>query len=168
HSESTLAEIETVRSLESFLSQYLRPGKSLDPIVAPKATIDDYGRVYAQGSRKTARAQVWVVEAAQQEDVNVEEQAEQEEASGSEGQTEKTGIKNGIYVNGRPLAEHFPNIHNQLRVKIPLLVTNREKQYNVWALVTGGGPTGQSDAIRAALARALAAHDQTLEAPLQR
>ncbi len=50
----------------------------------------------------------------------------------------------------------------------PLVVANAAGRYNVTARVHGGGLTGQADALRLALARALAQDDESMRAILGR
>ncbi|WP_010542113.1 30S ribosomal protein S9 [Dietzia alimentaria] len=58
-------------------------------------------------------------------------------------------------LNGRTLEEYFPNkVHQQL-VKSPLVTVEREEQFDIVALLHGGGPSGQAGAMRLAIARAL-------------
>jgi len=63
-------------------------------------------------------------------------------------------------VNGRPLAEYFPRPLHQTRVEEPLGATESEGLFDVTVRVRGGGLTGQSDAIRMGLARALVKVDE--------
>jgi small subunit ribosomal protein S9 len=62
-------------------------------------------------------------------------------------------------INGRPMAEYFPRKTHQMRVVEPLQVTDLGGRFDVLVRVDGGGLTGQADAIRMGLARALAAYD---------
>ena len=58
-------------------------------------------------------------------------------------------------LNGRTLEEYFPNkVHQQL-VKSPLVLVERDEQFDIVALLDGGGPSGQAGALRLAIARAL-------------
>ena len=58
-------------------------------------------------------------------------------------------------INGRALDDYFPNkVHQQL-VKSPLVLVEREEQFDIVALLHGGGPSGQAGALRLAIARAL-------------
>jgi small subunit ribosomal protein S9 len=50
----------------------------------------------------------------------------------------------------------------------PLQVTNTAGQFDVFATVAGGGPTGQAGAVRHGLARALARFDDKLRQPLKK
>ncbi len=63
-------------------------------------------------------------------------------------------------VNGRPLADYFPRPTHQIRVTEPLRVAGLEGVFDVTVRVRGGGLTGQSDAVRMGLARALVEHDE--------
>ncbi|WP_276770971.1 30S ribosomal protein S9 [Lawsonella clevelandensis] len=58
-------------------------------------------------------------------------------------------------LNGRTLENYFPNkVHQQL-VKSPLVLVEREEQFDIQANLRGGGPSGQAGALRLAIARAL-------------
>ena len=63
-------------------------------------------------------------------------------------------------INGRPMAEYFPRKTHQMRVEEPLQVTELGSRFDVQVRVKGGGLTGQADAIRLGLARALVAFDE--------
>ncbi|WP_257159317.1 30S ribosomal protein S9 [Corynebacterium cystitidis] len=60
-----------------------------------------------------------------------------------------------IVVNGREFEDYFPNKLHQQDILLPLTTLEREKQFDIKATVQGGGPTGQSGALRLAIARAL-------------
>ena len=60
-----------------------------------------------------------------------------------------------IVVNGREFAEYFPNKLHQQDILTPLTLLDRENQFDLKVTVNGGGPTGQSGAVRLAIARAL-------------
>jgi small subunit ribosomal protein S9 len=58
-------------------------------------------------------------------------------------------------LNGRTLEAYFPNkVHQQL-IKEPLVTLEKAEQFDVIALLKGGGITGQAGALRLAIARAL-------------
>ncbi|HEX9887794.1 MAG TPA: 30S ribosomal protein S9, partial [Longimicrobiales bacterium] len=63
-------------------------------------------------------------------------------------------------INGRSLAEYFPRMVHQKRVEEPVKVTGSEGLFHVTVRVRGGGLTGQADAIRMGIARALVVHDE--------
>jgi len=58
-------------------------------------------------------------------------------------------------VNGRELAEYFPNRLHQQLITDPFTVLNLTGAYDVTANIIGGGPSGQAGALRLAIARAL-------------
>jgi len=63
-------------------------------------------------------------------------------------------------INGRPLANYFPRRTHQMRVEEPFLVTEMDGRFDVQVRVKGGGLTGQADAIRLGVSRALVAYDE--------
>lgn len=60
-----------------------------------------------------------------------------------------------INVNKRPLENYFPSAVLRMIVQQPLQETTTTEQYNIQVNVKGGGLTGQAEAIRLAIARAL-------------
>ena len=64
-------------------------------------------------------------------------------------------------INGRSLDEYFPQAY-RLRVQEPFEVVDLAGRYDVHATVQGGGLTGQSDALRLGIARALVELDPEL------
>ena len=66
--------------------------------------------------------------------------------------TEGTGK---ITINKRDLTEYFPSSILQFVVKQPLALLDAAEKYDIKANLTGGGYTGQSQALRLAIARAL-------------
>ena len=71
-------------------------------------------------------------------------------------------------VNGRSLEEHFPQPALQLRVLEPLKVTDLATAYDVHVQLQGGGFTGQSDALRLGIARAIVGVNSELRTTLKR
>lgn len=63
--------------------------------------------------------------------------------------------KGTVSVNGRSLEDFFPLESLRQRVTLPLEVTDSAGAYDVLINVKGGGTTGQSDACRHGIARAL-------------
>jgi small subunit ribosomal protein S9 len=58
-------------------------------------------------------------------------------------------------LNGRTLEAYFPNkVHQQL-IREPLVTLEKNEQYDVVALLKGGGITGQAGALQLGIARAL-------------
>ncbi|WP_414935908.1 30S ribosomal protein S9 [Amycolatopsis sp. cmx-11-51] len=58
-------------------------------------------------------------------------------------------------LNGRTLAEYFPNkVHQQL-IREPLVTVDKPDSFDIFANLHGGGISGQAGALRLAIARAL-------------
>lgn len=96
--------------------------------------LDRFERSKGHGRRKTARAKVQVVP--------------------GEGQ---------IYVNGKLASEYFTRVKDVENILWPLQSLAVAGKYNVWVSTFGGGTTGQSEACKVAVARALLAHDKSGE-----
>jgi small subunit ribosomal protein S9 len=60
-----------------------------------------------------------------------------------------------ITLNGRSLESYFPHSALRQRVMEPLRTVEVEGHYDIVAQLEGGGTTGQSDALRLGIARAL-------------
>lgn len=60
-----------------------------------------------------------------------------------------------VTLNGRSLDNYFPHAALRQRALEPLSAVEVEGQYDVVAKLEGGGTTGQSDALRLGIARAL-------------
>ncbi len=63
--------------------------------------------------------------------------------------------KGTITVNGRDGKEYFPITMQQFKLQQPFTLTETVGKYDVVATVDGGGITGQVDAVRLGIARAL-------------
>ena len=84
--------------------------------------------------------------------------------------TARVSLKEGtgqITINGRSFEEYFPQVSHQNQVLLPLQATGSVQKFDVTALVSGGGSTGQVGAIRHALARAVLATDAELRKALR-
>jgi len=68
--------------------------------------------------------------------------------------------KGKITVNKRDLADYFPTATLQYKVQQPFALTENEKAFDVNINVFGGGITGQAEAIRLAISRALCELDE--------
>jgi small subunit ribosomal protein S9 len=72
-----------------------------------------------------------------------------------------------LLVNGRPFETFFPIEQQRQMAQAPLVATSTLGKYDVWARIDGGGPLGQSGAMRLGVARALKAADPALEEALR-
>ncbi|MDP6922554.1 MAG: 30S ribosomal protein S9 [Lutibacter sp.] len=75
--------------------------------------------------------------------------------------------KGKITINKRDLNDYLTTPTLQYKVKQPLSLTNNEKVYDVKVNVYGGGVTGQAEAIRLAISRALVHIDEEYRAILK-
>jgi small subunit ribosomal protein S9 len=107
--------------------------------VAKPIVVDQYGRTMGVGRRKSSVARVWLVE--------------------GDGQ---------VLINGRTLADYFGRVHDRESAIWALYATDRVDKYNVWARVEGGGTTGQAEALKLAIAKALLGHEPALKPHLRR
>jgi small subunit ribosomal protein S9 len=100
--------------------------------------IDQYGRARASGRRKSSTASVYVVEG--------------------------TGE---AMVNGKTLTDYFGRLHDRESAVWALKATQRLDKYNVWAVTSGGGTTGQAESIMLAVTKGLMAHEPDLKPALR-
>ncbi|TFG79011.1 MAG: 30S ribosomal protein S9 [Flavobacteriales bacterium] len=68
--------------------------------------------------------------------------------------------KGKITINQRDISDYFPTATLQYKVKQPFTLTNTVDDYDVKVNVYGGGITGQAEAIRLGLSRALCVVDE--------
>jgi small subunit ribosomal protein S9 len=96
-------------------------------------------RYYGTGRRKRAVARVWL--------------------------SDGTGQ---ITINDRPFEEYFPRATNRFVMLQPLQLTSTDAKLNVMINVAGGGPTGQAEAARHGISRALLLYDGQLRGGLKK
>jgi small subunit ribosomal protein S9 len=108
---------------------------------APKYVqkLDKQGRAYATGKRKDAVARVWI----------------------------KPG-PGKIVINERTIEVYFARPVLRMLIQQPLVVSNRNGQYDVSCTVSGGGLSGQAGAVRHAISKALTQYEPDLRGVLKR
>lgn len=99
------------------------------------------GRAYAVGGRKAAKARVWIQPAMQR----------------------GTG---DFYVNGRRYVDYFQELDQRWELCAPFHATGTLTHFDMLALVSGGGFSGQAGAIKNAAAKALQKFDRARYRPL--
>ena len=67
-----------------------------------------------------------------------------------------------IKINNRPFEEYFPNIRDRESALAPLTLTGKRSEVDVIIRVAGGGMTGQADACKLGIARALKQFDTAI------
>lgn len=83
----------------------------------------------------------------------------------------RTRIKPGtgqILVNGRPVEEYFPRSALQGIVRQPFALTRTLGKFDVNATLDGGGVSGQAEALRHGISRALLKVDPDLRPALKK
>ncbi len=73
-----------------------------------------------------------------------------------------------IEVNGRSLENYFPRKTLQMIIRQPLTLTKLADKFDVKVNVRGGGMTGQAEAVRHGISRALLEADPELRGVLKR
>lgn len=73
-----------------------------------------------------------------------------------------------IEINGRKVEEYFPRKTLQMIIRQPLVLTKLAEKYDVRVNVKGGGVTGQAEAVRHGISRALLEADPALRGVLKR
>jgi small subunit ribosomal protein S9 len=76
--------------------------------------------------------------------------------------------KGEITINKKEFKSYFLSEIDQTKVKQPLVAMNVDGQYDVTINVEGGGITGQAEAIRLGIARALAEINEESKSPLRK
>ncbi len=71
-------------------------------------------------------------------------------------------------LNGRSLDVYFPSMAQRLRILEPMRTAGLEGRYDVDAKLEGGGKTGQTDALRLGIARALVVLHPEMRTTLKR
>ena len=100
---------------------------------------DALGRLYATGKRKESVARVWI----------------------------KLG-KGDVKINGKKMPEYFERDVLQMIVNQPFSVVDKLGKFDVMATVQGGGKSGQAQAVKHGISKALVLFDETLRAALKK
>ena len=124
--------------IEVAMQHFKKPVQPGDNVATPRP-VDEHGRGLGVGRRKSSTARAWLVEG--------------------------TGE---IQINGKSLADAFGRIHDRESATWALRATERLDKYNVWAVISGGGTTGQAEAMTLACAKALMVHEPDLKPALRR
>ena len=73
-----------------------------------------------------------------------------------------------IVVNDRPFEEYFPRKTLQMIIRQPLQLTKMLERFDVKVTVAGGGVSGQAEAVRHGISRALLTVDENLRGMLKK
>ena len=113
--------------------------KKVEKIVAKKTTEKYF---YAVGRRKTSVAQVRLFE-------------------------NEKATDNDLIINDKKLKDYFPTISLQNNMLTPLKAVGVHGKFSMTVLVRGGGTTGQVEAVRLGIARALVVFNADLKKTLK-
>lgn len=80
----------------------------------------------------------------------------------------RPGGSGKVIVNKRELANYFPTAWRQSAVTSPFEVTETTGDFDVLINATGGGMTGQAEACRLGISRALVKFNEDFRAPLRK
>ena len=103
-----------------------------------KSNLDNLGRAYATGRRKTSVSRVWI----------------------------KYGTGK-IVVNGKPINEYFLRKIYTSILEAPLAKTDNLDKIEILTTVSGGGLSGQAGAVRHGISRALTLFEPSLRPALK-
>lgn len=73
-----------------------------------------------------------------------------------------------LIINNKPYKEYFPILALQKKIEAPFLRLKSTKRFKGTVKVKGGGPTGQADAVRHGIARALVLFDDNFRKKLKK
>ncbi|MAI89357.1 30S ribosomal protein S9 [Ponticaulis sp.] len=128
---------DSVESLEDLNTLNGEGAVEAAPVnVEPK--IDEFGRAYGTGRRKSATARVWI-----------------KPGSGK------------ITINGKDQSEYFARPVLRMIIEQPLLAAERRDEFDVICTVKGSGLSGQAGAVRHGISRALVAYEPGLRPVLK-
>lgn len=130
--EAKLYELE--RDQEAKRRKWIETSKP--PLRVPE--IDERGRAFGKGGRKTATAQVWVYP--------------------GEGY---------VTVNGKDFLEYFPRDSHREDILGPMIATRTCGKFDIECKVEGGGKSGQAGAMRHGIARALEKYNPDYRPPMK-
>ena len=125
---NSLEDLKTVTSGEA----------ATETVVTVEPKIDEFGRSYGTGRRKSATARVWL----------------------------KPGTGK-ITVNGKDQEQYFARPVLRMVIEQPLIETDRRTEFDVICTVKGSGLSGQAGAVRHGIARALVNYEPGLRSVLK-
>ena len=125
---NSLEDLKTVTSGEA----------ATEEVVLAEPKIDEHGRSYGTGRRKSATARVWI----------------------------KPGTGK-ITVNGKDQEQYFARPVLRMVIEQPLVEADRRTEFDVICTVKGSGLSGQAGAVRHGIARALVNYEPGLRSVLK-
>ncbi|KIJ19166.1 hypothetical protein PAXINDRAFT_70261 [Paxillus involutus ATCC 200175] len=176
-----IANVAGVGELEQVLRDFIKGFESSKGIEArkrrllkqemmgKKAKLDEHGRSYTVGRRKTSAARVWMIEINQPKKANDEAAIESTSTLLSPSSaTAPPPSTTSVLINSAPLSNYFPLPADRERILRPLKLSGLLGAYNVFGLVRGGGTSGQSGALAFAIAKGCVSHVPGVEPILKK
>ena len=128
---------DTANSLED-LKSVTSGDTAAEVTISAEPKIDEHGRAYGTGRRKSATARVWI-----------------KPGSGK------------ITVNGKDQEQYFARPVLRMVIEQPLVEADRRAEFDVICTVKGSGLSGQAGAVRHGIARALVNYEPGLRSVLK-
>lgn len=72
-----------------------------------------------------------------------------------------------ITINGKTPEQYLGNTSGRISVAQPFIVSNLKSKYDAFVTVSGGGTTGQAEAVRHGISRALCVAEPEVRGPLK-
>ncbi|CAO1615750.1 unnamed protein product [Jaminaea pallidilutea] len=119
----------------------INPNEQRQAGLTSKSGVDDQGRVWAVGKRKESSAIVWIAPMGEVQ------------TTATQGQPADTA--GSILVNGTAIGDYFTRLEYREQVLHPLRLAGLVGQFNVFALVSGGGHSGQAGAVAHSVSKTL-------------
>lgn len=141
HSVRELSAISDEKRMRAKLAR--RAMEEAKKNVVRHRKVDEQGRAYGTGRRKTSTARVWVKKS-------------------------DTPFGGRISINKKDLVDYLVRDTHREEVLKPFSVVGQTGHFDVYCTVKGGGMTGQAGAIRHGIARALQNFEPEYRAPLKK
>eukprot|EP01041_Mallomonas_annulata_P013197 gene13197-27911_t len=136
---SQLAKLSSTRtSYDEFGFEEKTTNKEPIQCIIKPRKVDEFGRAYATGRRKTSVARVWIYEGSGQ-----------------------------VTVNDRNVIDYFEAMEREHALEA-FLASKTAGMFDVWCTVKGGGTSGQAGAVRLGISRALECFTPTLRPVLRK
>ncbi|CAO1631105.1 unnamed protein product [Sympodiomycopsis kandeliae] len=138
-----------VERVNKMLDEYRKDtsvNASMKTFFTSKTGVDEEGRIWAKGGRKNGKALVYI-------------------APVMEGTEDQSVVPLGqVMVNKHSMSEYFSQIKHREAILHPLRLTHLLGQFNIFAITSGGGQSGQSGAISHGVAKAILRYYEEMEA----
>jgi len=180
---STAGYTSLAESISTVLALFERHDKAnvLARTVRKQVPLDRYGRSYTVGKRKESAARVWIIpvrkptpapavtaSTTSSDGADILAPAVDDAFAPSSASSSHVPVTTTtILVNNVPLNKFFATPTDRERVVRPLKLAGALGAFNVFAIVRGGGTTGQAGAIAHGIAQGIVAHVPEVDSVLR-